>query len=228
MPQKLLQPSTAQRGFTLPELLIAAVIGLGVVGLGGMGLVSILGSSKSASAQTDRRAELNRSLEFIATEVRHADTIAQDAAAAAKPASFTSSLPITNAQPVLVLRLAAASEPIIYYIGAASDNTWLGPRVVYRWGPAYDVQGNFSNPTDPSNWTHEPLIDQIDDSSAQPTCPSSGMPKVNGLAGFFACVDSAGKVAEIHQMGQVSKPLGIKETYQVSSAVSTRPVAAVP
>ncbi|NJK30645.1 MAG: prepilin-type N-terminal cleavage/methylation domain-containing protein, partial [Acaryochloris sp. SU_5_25] len=62
---RLFRSNTTIKGFTLPELLVAAAISLGVVALGGFGLVSILTSSQAANAQNERRTELNRSLDFI-------------------------------------------------------------------------------------------------------------------------------------------------------------------
>lgn len=208
-------------GFTLPELLVAATISLGIISLGGFGLVSILTSSQVANAQNERRTELNRSLEFVSAEVRQAEKVE---ATSTLPSEFT--LP-TGATLALKLFPVGSTTPVIYYVASPSpsDNTWRGPNVVYRWGPQIQDDGSYLNDSAPGDWTSEPLIDLIEETGALPTCPSdwSG----NGTAGFFACVNDTGSIVQLYQQGQVVKSLGLNETYQTNSTAVTRPLKAV-
>jgi prepilin-type N-terminal cleavage/methylation domain-containing protein len=216
---KLFQPNTTTKGFTLPELLVAAAISLGVVTIGGFGLVSILTSSQVANAQNERRIELNRSLDFISTEVRHAASLVKDVATESLPSAFTNSQP-ADAQPVLMLKLPANSTPIIYYVASSSGNTWLGPKVVYRWGPHFEDNGSYQDANTPSSWTHEPLIDRIENTGALPTCRPGWTG--NGTPGFLACVNDTGSIAELHQNGRLFKNMGANEIYKANTTVAAR------
>lgn len=210
------------QGFTLPELLIAATISLGVVSLGGFGLVSLLSSSQVANAQNERRTELNRSLEFISAEVREADTIEKDASAATLPSGFT--LPADGENVLMLYPEGNSSTPIIYYVASPTDNTWKGPKVVYRWGPQFNDDGTYQNLSTPTSWIAEPLIDAIEDTNTAPTCPGADWIS-NGTVGFGACVNALGKVAELSHAGVYDKPLqnaGIYKAQTTSIARSTQ------
>lgn len=211
-----------QKGFTLPELLVAATISLGVVSLGGFGLISILSSSQVANAQNERRTELNRSLEFISAEVREANTIEKDASVATLPSDFT--LPAGGENVLMLYPENSSSTPIIYYIASPTGNTWKGPKVVYRWGPQFNDDGTYQNFATPASWTAEPLIDAIEDTNTAPTCPGADW-TANGTIGFGACVNALGKVAELSHSGVYNKPLqgsGVYKAQTTSIARSTQ------
>lgn len=223
--KKYLQHNSPEStGFTLPELLVAGVISLGVITLGGFGLVSILSSSQVANAQNERRVELNRSLDFIAAEIRQADEIVQDASNEPKPPEFNASLP-SGAQPVLMLKmpdLTGVQTPIIYYVASSTNNTWLGPKLIYRWGPKYDDDGTYLDASDSANWRHEPLIDSIQNTTTTPTCSESNW-TANGNIGFGACVNDTGKIAELFHTGVFDKPIQGTEEYAAQATVLARP-----
>lgn len=204
-------------GFTLPELLIAATISLGVVSLGGFGLVSVLTSSQVANAQNERRTEINRSLEFISDEIRQSEKIGTTLPSGVTlPAEATS-----DAQAVLMLYPDIGStQPIIYYVDSpsSSGNTWRGPKLVYRWGPKHLENGTY-NESDP--WTTEPLIDAIEDSNTAPTCSDSSLTPTGNL-GFGACVSASGKVAELYQGGIFNKPIQGTEVYTAQTTTIAR------
>lgn len=211
------------QGFTLPELLVAAVISLGVVAIGGFGLVSILRSSQVANAQNERRVELNRSLDFMAAEVRHADRILLDADNEPVPPGFNTSLP-SGAELVLSLKMPAftdVQQSVVYYTAPSPNNLWLGPKVVYRWGPKHNSDGTYSDPSDLANWSHEPLIDSIQDNNASPNCPDTDW-TANGDLGFGACVDSTGKMAKLFHAGVYNTPLQGSDLYTANTTVATR------
>lgn len=221
-PLQLIQHQHNLKGFTLPELLIAATISLGVVSLGGFGLISILSSSRVANAQNERRIELNRSLEFVSAEVREANTIEKDASAATLPSGFT--LPADGENVLMLYPDSSSSTPIIYYVASPTDNTWKGPKVVYRWGPQFNDDGTYQNLSTPASWTPEPLIDAIEDTTTIPTCPGADW-TANGTVGFGACVNALGKVAELSHSGVYDKPLqgsGIYKAQTTSIARSTQ------
>ncbi|WP_299406819.1 prepilin-type N-terminal cleavage/methylation domain-containing protein [Acaryochloris sp. IP29b_bin.148] len=221
--QQIIDRKPSSQGFTLPEVLVAAAITLGVVALGGFGLVSIFRSSQVANAQNERRVELNRSLEFIATEIRHADRIVFDADQEPEPPNFTTNLP-TGAEPVLVLKMSDipdSQQSVVYYTAPSPNDLWVGPRVIFRWGPKYNNDGTYSDPSDSANWSHEPLIDSIQASSVSPDCPNADW-TANGNLGFGACVDSTGKIAQLFHAGVYDLPIQGSDSYTASTTVATR------
>lgn len=211
-------PESCQ-GFTLTELLVAAFISLGMLSLGGFGLVSVLTSSQTANAQNERRTELNRSLEFISAEIRQADRIEKAVSTATLPDEFT--LP-ADAQPVLMLYPNnSGSAPIIYYMGNPVHNTWRGPKVVYRWGPSFDNDGKYQNLATPTSWAAKPLIDAMEETNLPPACSEASW-SANGTSGFGACVNAAGKVAELFHAGIANRPVQGTQTYTVQTLSATR------
>lgn len=225
---KISKTRQSSAGFTLPELLIAGLMTTITVGAAGWGLVNIIGANRTASAQTERRTELNRALDFMAEEVRQANTIKRDAPEAlwARAPDFNS----TGRTPVLVLEIPDVPQRVIYYIASPPKKSpWLGPKVLYRWGPNFQGNGTY-NPdslddrnSDPEDWTYEPVVDLIEDDAQEapaPTCPNGW--SRNGVTGFYACVDPTGRIAEIYQTGRVYKARGVHESYQVSTKVFAR------
>ncbi len=197
------QPESPQNhGFSLTELLIGAVISIVVISAGGWGVISVLSRSQINNVQGERRKELNRSLDFITTEIRHASTVL------AADTSDLKNLPSGISDPVAVLRLVnpALSEPVVYYTAkpTAGNKAWRGPKVIYRWGPSIDEKGQYDG-----TWIHQPLLDAIDDGTATVTCPVEA-PEKSGDApipwtqspsgtprGFFACIDPSNRIAKL-------------------------------
>ncbi|NJM75170.1 MAG: hypothetical protein HC852_04530 [Acaryochloridaceae cyanobacterium RU_4_10] len=101
-------------------------------------MASMIDASTVANAKTERRVELNRSLDFISNEVRKASSLVENAEGAADPASF-STPGATSPTKVLMLNLPNAAAPVVYYVAQPSSGNWSGPRVVYRWGPKFDA-----------------------------------------------------------------------------------------
>lgn len=66
-------------GFTLIELLVAMSLTTIVVGVAGFGLVAIMGANNKGEAETQRRENLNRALDFISDEVRTASMVSSTA-----------------------------------------------------------------------------------------------------------------------------------------------------
>lgn len=62
-------------GFTLIELLVAMSISMILISVSGFGLVAIMKGNSKADTRIQRRAELNRALDFIADEVRMASIV---------------------------------------------------------------------------------------------------------------------------------------------------------
>jgi prepilin-type N-terminal cleavage/methylation domain-containing protein len=232
---KLLQIKKKSSGFTLVELMVAMLITSLVISATGFGLVSITNKDKREKAETERRVELNRALDFIADEVRQAKPIATDASA--DLSTIAPGFDSTDKTPVLTLQIPDVKQRVIYYIASPPSNSvWLGPKVIYRWGPNFGNNGQYTNAdnapitgnNNPRNWQGEPLADLIVNTtpSSNPNCDSgwTANPAVASRTGFYACVDPSGKIADIHLRGKLTDAYGnSRDPLEVSSKVFARP-----
>jgi hypothetical protein len=227
-PQKCFAKATSLKlptGFTLTELLIAAFLTTTVVMLGGWAMANIISYSKTSSSKSDRRIELNRALDFMASEVREASAINIDP----QPTEFSpaaTEIDPASVQNVLVLNLQELPRPVIYYLAApaSTNKTWRKPRVVYRWGPTFTTSGQYgSDKTTPATWTHQPLIDAIESTTSDANCDTGWTTApVGSLSGFYACISPTHRIAKLFQKGKISKVLGASEPYLLQTQALTR------
>ncbi|PZD70760.1 hypothetical protein C1752_09160 [Acaryochloris thomasi RCC1774] len=219
--------SQVNNGFTLTELLVAGALTTTVVGVSGVGLASMLSSSSDSGTQNERRIELNRSLDFIATEVRQAERIEPDANQGLPDAP---AFDATDKVPVLTLKIPGVNQRIIYYL-AGAEGMWRGPQVIYRWGPNFNSDGSYDDTISPNAWQYEPLIDLISEETSTPDCPmdTTTSPPIRWTAnpstnatGFYSCVSPTGKVASIFHKGQLKKVLDNPEAYALETKVFAR------
>jgi hypothetical protein len=221
--------SRSNSGFTLMDLMVGATMTTAVIAAAGYGVASMISTSTASTSRSERRVELSRSNDFIATEIREGNGIVKDvsvstelptASATAFAASYAGKVDTTSVKKVLMVK-TTETTPIVYFVAKPTSGSARGPRAIYRWGPAFDsTTGNYSNVSTPSSWVSEVLVDQIQNASGTtPTC-SSGT--VNGDSGFYACVDSSGKSAQIFQNGKISKVLGASENHEVSMNAGSR------
>lgn len=112
---------TEEQGFTIIELLIAIVISAIVIGAAGFGLVALLRANRTAEAQSVRRIELNRALDYIADDIRQARQV------------YNYYNPV-NAYTGLRIVLADSSTIDYYYqdVSSITNSIWLKPGVVRR------------------------------------------------------------------------------------------------
>lgn len=232
---KLLKKPKSSSGFTLIELLVAMAITTIVIGITGWGVVAITQKSKEQKLETDRRVELNRALDFMADEVRQAKPIATNASA--NLSTIAPGFSSTNKTPILTLQIPGVSQRVIYYIAAKpASSPWLGPNIIYRWGPSFNANGTYSNSANepitgnnnPQGWTDEPLVDLIsnDTPSSNPNCDTNWTPNpaVASRTGFYTCIDSSGRIADIHLRGKLVGAYGdSKPAFEVSTKVFARP-----
>ena len=194
-------------GFTLVELLVGLTIATMVITISGIGLSAIMNANAKAEDETSRRIELNRALDFIADEVRRSQSIATNASTVT-PTGFTvaSTVNSSSVQKILALTIPGVATPVVYYIATIqSGQIWSGPKVIYRWGPALNINGTYSSAAS----SNELLVDFIDSSTPSPNsiCASPATnpnPPVANRTGFYACVDAQGKIANIYLRGKLS------------------------
>lgn len=191
---KISRSCTSSSGFTLVELLVAIAITGIVITASGFGLVNILQANKRAEAQTERRIDLNRALDFIADDIREAQSVSKT-----KPSEWTLS-PSTDYTPIFYIKKPNSfPKPIVaYYTRSASGVEWRGPLVIYR--------------SDDADSGGSALIDAISDTAA--SCTSSGT--ASGSAGFKVYIDA--RKVKICLKGKVSD----SETYSVETNAFAR------
>jgi prepilin-type N-terminal cleavage/methylation domain-containing protein len=229
--------SLSNRGFTLMELMVAATLTTAVISAAGYGVASMISTSTASTSRSERRAELSRSNDFIATEIREGSGIVKNtstftlpsASVTAFEASYSTKVTGTITKVLMVKPSATSTTPIIYFAATPSTGSWKGPRAIYRWGPAFNSTGGYSDEGTPSSWVSEAVVDQIQAASGTaPSCPTGST--ANGDSGFYICVDSLGttstdlygKSAQIFQNGKISKVLGASENYEVKMSAGSR------
>lgn len=234
--QKLLKYSPKRKkyksnnGFTLVELLISSVIGVLVIGAAGYGLMNLLRNSRSSTAQIQQRNDLNRAIEFVSDEMKRAETIEVD------PSDNLTGVTIptngTAADAVLALNIPGIPDntddtPIVYFLSSPpDDDIWQGPKVIYRYGPPLDEDGNFTN----GAWDLEPLVDGISDDDVTASCDTGWTATPTSPKGFYACIQptvediNVGETAQLFAIGDTGNSYGKdpRDTYQASTKVFAR------
>lgn len=172
------QPSA---GFTLIELLVAAAITMILVSTTGFGLVTIMGANRKAEAETESRMNLNRALDYMAEDVRMANSVSS-------ASSYTVSSPEpscdskTTATPVLRLTGGPTSD-IVYYLNDIKDcssSTWIKPGVIKR-------VPNVSSTTIAGSSGSELVDALIAPTTTLPSCATT----LQGTGGFYACIENS-------------------------------------
>jgi prepilin-type N-terminal cleavage/methylation domain-containing protein len=219
-----------QQGFSLAELLLSMAIAGIVLILGGAGLQSVTTQNTRQTSQSDRQQELSRAQRFMAEEVRQA--IQVDANLTALPTEGTrfldvdASTPGVSEEPILILRLPNVPQRVIYYL-RPSEAPWQGELVVYRLGPPFDLNGNYDpvKRVDPNQWQPQPLIDNLAANPTTVACPGGwqAIPATPTPArGFYACVESQGRMVNIVQTGLVQPATGAPQDYPLVTRVFAR------
>lgn len=216
-------------GFTLVELLISSAMGVVIIGAAGYGLMSILRNSSSATAQIQQRNDLNRALEFISDEMKRAVTIEVDPSDNLTGVDIPSNGSADDA--VLALNIPGipgnnADTPVVYFLSSpADDDIWQGPKVIYRYGPPLDADGNFTN----GNWGLEPLVDGMSEEDAATNCDNGWTAVPEDPQGFYACVRPTANDAEVAEIARLfaiadsgSSGNYVQNNYQLSNQVFAR------
>ncbi len=183
---KSLRPSKSGAGFTLTELLIASGLTLIVVGAAGWGWYEMAKANEKTKAQVERRTAVNQALDFIASEVRNARTISDDAA--------STGFDVADSIPVMALTLPD-DRNVVYYLQTAADagGTWNGPLVLGRWGPPLETGGTYGTGAE----TTQVLIDKVDDQTQTAACGAGETTTPTTPQGFYACISANERMANL-------------------------------
>jgi prepilin-type N-terminal cleavage/methylation domain-containing protein len=196
----IFRKSKSSAGFTLIELLVAMMLTTIVVSIAGFGLVTIAAANNKAQAETERRVNLNRALDFIADEIRMSNSV-----------NTGSSLTISGATGVLHLTIPSDSTNPnrVYYIGP-SDSNWVGPNTVFRAVGTYTTTATVSGGS--------MLVDAITAPVSAPSCSGT----LAGANGFYACVQN-NRMVDLYLYGKLTDAYNNQTgTYEVKTRVFAR------
>lgn len=222
-------------GFTITEVLLAGVMMLIAVLVSGIGVINLLRSNYRASADSEIRNNLNRTLEFVSDDLRRARIIAD--ADAAIVTDQVAEARAAGSRVVLAFQISNPNNPgqalpdqIVYYT-TGPENSLTGPRVLWRFGPNLDPNGNYITPADIDTWIRSPVTDMLATAANNPNCPADfnliDNPDAPPVDGFFACVrDGGGQVilnanAQV-EMTTVTAGNRDRVDYAASTRVATR------
>ncbi|MFM7352954.1 MAG: hypothetical protein ACKO1G_07850, partial [Microcystis aeruginosa] len=167
----------------------------------------------------------NRTLEFVSDEVRRASIIAKT------ETEITSTQVPTGARAVLAFQIPNPNSPgqilpnqIVYYT-KDPENSLTGPRVLWRYGPNLDANGNYDIT---SSWQHSPVTDRLAATANNPNCPT-GFTRIpaDTVDGFFTCIRAGGGQVILNANAQVEMTTVTngnrdKVNYSLSTRVSPR------
>jgi prepilin-type N-terminal cleavage/methylation domain-containing protein len=186
--------SKAISGFTLIELLVSAAIGSVVITVAGAGMVNILSLDNNVELKTDRRIELDRTLYYIASDVRESKSVSTTT-----PTGWT----VPSGYTGIVYLTKPDNTHVAYYTKSSTGTNWRGSNLIYR-ATASNNAGGF-------------ILDAITSTTA--TCTGSGT--ASGSEGFRAIVAANNLSANICL--QTLMPTSSSgETMAVSSLAAVR------
>ncbi len=222
-------------GFTLFELTIAMSLTSVVLALIGSGLVTVLQFDQQFTAKQKNRGELQRTMDFMTTEVRMADQL--EPCPEIHVPTYSPAVGSQYPQPILVLKMpinSGLTQPIVYYVAKPpARSVWAGPLALYRWGPTLRLDGSYSDGAGGAGYSYynEVVVDRIAAiASAQP-CGGlypQAIPLRSPAQGFSICSDSTGKAVRIALQRQAEQPSpGIALHTVISRRSQSAPAAAI-
>jgi prepilin-type N-terminal cleavage/methylation domain-containing protein len=227
-------------GFTLLELIIALAITGIIITLTGGGLYALMMANQRSQIETADRLELEQALAFMTDEIKMSQQVMTNIPAIhTNIQGFQSASGSSQIQPILVLTPALNSglrNPIVYYFAdPPNSSVWLGPRVIYRWGPTLLQNGNYSdgNGNDvsqiaagsPVEYYNEVLVDRMSDlatAQASIACEPDynySAPNLTNRAGFYACIAPDRKSVKVWMHKQANS---VTKSQSVNALVVTR------
>jgi hypothetical protein len=234
----------ALAGWTITETLVASTLMLIVISVAGNGLVQLLRSNYKSNVDSEHRNNVNTTLEFISNEVRRGRMIADS------PSKITSTQIPIGGSAVLAFQIPSPTNPslliseqIVYYVQDSKDSknpeaSWLGPRVLWRYGPKLDANGNYDTPENISSWQKTPIMGMVMDKnnnaqrlSCDPYNPSArSIPvgwrrlpeKDEDVEGIYACVKNGGSQVILATNVQSNLTTNESANYALSTKIATR------
>ncbi|MEI6442434.1 MAG: hypothetical protein WCO29_04740 [Nostocales cyanobacterium ELA583] len=214
-------------GFTLLELIVAASITLAVLTIAGIGIVALLKQNKTAISESDRRANLNRALDFISNEVRMAKSInttnnsavdTTNGLAAGDNITLPSGFNIAASTYGLTLTFPDNTKSVYFVAPSDKQSTcnktsslWQCPFALFRANGSYSSGSTI--PTDDPKM----VVDGLKAPSTLPSCSNSN--RSVGTTGFYGCITKNSQVI-LSSYGKLTET--DSTTLAVSSTAVTR------
>ncbi len=219
-------------GFTLLELTIALSLTAVVVMLISGGLLAVLQFDQRFTAMQKNRRELQRTIDFIATEMQMSDRI--EPCPEIHPPAYSPASGSQQPQPIMVLNMPASSnltQPIVYYLAIPpARSVWAGPLALYRWGPTLQLNGNYSTNAAGYSYYNEVVVDRVTATNSAEPCGSlysQSIPLRSARQGFSICSDPNGGVARISLQRQAEQSQQVMALQAIISSRSQSIPAAI-
>ncbi len=214
------------RGFTLIEIMVALAINSIVLLLAGGGLVAIMNANQRSQMEISGRLELEQALAFMSDEIKMSRQILTNlpSVGSSESSRFRSASGSSQIKPILILNPApntGLTDPIIYYLAEPPPRSvWLGPKVIYRWGPTLLQNGNYSNGRGQDlakigqgsaiEYYNEVVVDRMSDrsNSTNPGCDTIddiSIPNPADRQGFYACISDDGRSVQLWMEKQTTQ-----------------------
>ena len=132
------------QGFSIPELVIAAALGLALIIIAADAMVSHLKSSAEAESLQRQRDDWSRATSFMESEIAMSERVFTDPTKISIPSNCN----LDPSEVRLALDLKRNLAPIIYGVKTTSSlaaselNGWVGDRVLVRCGPDILITDN--------------------------------------------------------------------------------------
>jgi prepilin-type N-terminal cleavage/methylation domain-containing protein len=229
------------RGFTLIELMLALAITGIVLVLAGGGLFALMNANQRSQIETTDRLELEQAVSFMTDEIKMSQQVVTSlpVKSYSTTSQFKAASGSSDVEPILILNPSSSSglsDPIVYYLASPpNQSVWIGPRVIYRWGPTILQNGNYSDgqshdldAIDRSStvkYYNEVVVDRISDRIATESNSSCDndynlpVPNSTSRLGFYTCIAEDRKSVKlwIHK-----QPDRFTKSQLVNALVSTR------
>lgn len=200
----------ADKGFTLIEILVAAAIMSIVVTLAGTAFVALLQQNQKAKAESDRRTNLNRALDYMANEIRMAKKIESPTVAGE------------------VIKLTLPDNSTVSYSIANSSGVWTdtNPTAAER---SQSIQRGSNFLVDGIKDPEQGKIDEITENCDNGD-DNNYNTELSGNNGFYTCIytnedTEIAKKADLYLYGKLSDDPENPDYYkrlEVKSTVFTR------
>ena len=148
----MLRPRSAQ-GFTLVELMLAALLGTFLCGVVFQLLFAETRQGGALAESLQLKQWQRRTLELVKGDLERASSWQID-----PDASEGWPCGLASRQPKLAITPTDGSEPVVYSLGAAPSAIWRGD-VLMRCGPAFDLQGGIRKG---SRYQNRVVLDGVD------------------------------------------------------------------
>lgn len=228
------------KAFTLPELLIAAAIGVGVVLLTGQALVSHTQNSVRIETLQRKRDDWRRASSFIESEIAMSERVLAASSATRIPATCADyGVTANNIKLVLdvdrklPLVLYAVVDPTADEFPDDERNQWMGKFVLIRCGPAIGTGAVSYQAIEGINLTNQGQGLDYDDYRAGSSVASI---LIDGLGtnacpdGFCVTINNSKSVSFVLALEGVQRNSSVIRDYQLEAGNQSRvnPVAAYP